>query len=74
MKKIFLMVIILIGNSFINSNIAQIEFPSFISDNMVLQQETEALIWGWAEKGKELNIKCSWDNGEYSATAVGGNV
>ena len=32
----------------INLN-AQIQLPSFISDNMVLQQKFEAPIWGWAE-------------------------
>ena len=69
MKKTYLKIIFftfLISNSHI---FAQIEFPSFISSNMVLQQQTEASIWGWVEKGTKVKIKCSWDNSEYSAVA-----
>ncbi len=68
MKKTYFKIIFftfLISNSHI---FAQIEFPSFISSNMVLQQQTEASIWGRAEKEAEVKIKCSWDNSEYSAT------
>jgi len=48
---------------------AQIDFPSFISSNMVLQQQTEASIWGWADKGTDVKIECSWDNSEYTTVA-----
>ncbi len=34
--------------------------PSVFGDNMVLQQESEVLIWGWAEAGKEVRITPSW--------------
>ena len=65
-QKLVLVILFLSGIESIN---AQIEFPSFISDNMVLQQQTEASIWGWAEKGIKVKIKCSWDNSEYSVVA-----
>ncbi|MCF0166260.1 MAG: sialate O-acetylesterase [Bacteroidales bacterium] len=33
---------------------------SIISDNMVLQQQTEVNIWGWAKEGTKVVIDCSW--------------
>lgn len=46
---------------------AQIELPSFISDNMVLQQEFNAPIWGWAKPETEITIIPSWDKKYYNA-------
>lgn len=48
---------------------AQIELPSVISDNMVLQQQFEAPIWGWANPGEEISVTASWDQKEVKATA-----
>ena len=50
------------------TNYAQIKMPSFISDNMVLQQKFEAPIWGWAEPGTKITITPSWDNITYQDT------
>ncbi|MEN8193086.1 MAG: sialate O-acetylesterase [Bacteroidota bacterium] len=52
-----------------NTILSQTEFPSFISNNMVLQQQTEAPIWGWAEKGMKIKIQCNWEDSEYFAIA-----
>lgn len=41
---------------------ANIKLPSVIGDNMVLQQQFEAPIWGWAEPGTEVRVSGSWDN------------
>ncbi len=48
---------------------AQIELPSFISDNMVLQQQCDASIWGWADTGDKIVVKGSWDNREFITSA-----
>ena len=48
---------------------AKVTLPSFFSDNMVLQQQTECNIWGWAEPGKKVNILTSWDKKSYMLTA-----
>lgn len=48
---------------------AQIELPSVISDNMVLQQQFEAPIWGWANPGEKISVTASWDQKEVKATA-----
>ena len=46
---------------------AQVNLPSFFSDNMVLQQQTECNIWGTADKGKSVVVITSWDKKSYSA-------
>ena len=48
---------------------AQIELPSVISENMVLQQQFEAPIWGWTKPGEKISVKASWDQKEITTTA-----
>lgn len=31
--------------------LAEISLPDIISDNMVLQQQSDALLWGWPHPG-----------------------
>ena len=45
---------------------AHITLPSFFSDNMVLQQQTECNIWGKADVGKSVVVITSWDKKSYS--------
>jgi len=69
MKKVtgYLIVLALLLNAL--TLFAQIETPSFISDNMVLQQQTEAPIWGEAKPMSTVYINCSWDDVKYVTTA-----
>jgi len=53
-----LFVLVLVGSH--NILFAQITLPSIFNDNMVLQQNFEAPVWGWAEPGTELTISGSW--------------
>ena len=46
---------------------ARITLPSFFSDGMVLQQQTECNIWGKSEAGKSVVVMTSWDKKSYSA-------
>lgn len=39
---------------------AEITLPSVIGDNMVLQQKTDAAIWGRAEPGEKVSVEGSW--------------
>lgn len=50
---------------------AQVKLPPLFSDNMVLQQQTEAPIWGSARPGKTVEITTSWDRKEYTVKADG---
>ena len=45
---------------------ARITLPSFFSDGMVLQQQTECNIWGKSEAGKSVVVMTSWDKKSYS--------
>lgn len=47
----------------------QIEMPAIFSDNMVIQQQTSAAVWGKAEPGLKVNVTVSW--GETTSTIVG---
>ena len=54
------------------SNIsAQLTLPSIFNDNMVLQQNFEAPIWGWAEPGTEVIISGSWSRMPAKTTIAG---
>jgi sialate O-acetylesterase len=48
---------------------AKVKLPQFFSDNMVLQQQSECNIWGWAEPGAWVNITTSWDKKGHMAQA-----
>ena len=48
---------------------AQVKLPAFFADNMVLQQQSECNLWGWAEPGKKVSISTSWDKKDYMVTA-----
>ena len=48
---------------------ATITLPSFFGDNMVLQQKTDAAIWGWARPGSQITLKPSWSKKNYSTKA-----
>lgn len=39
---------------------AKVTLPSVLSDNMVLQQQTDIKIWGWSKPGATINIKATW--------------
>lgn len=44
------------------SVLAQVVTPTFISNNMVLQQKFDAALWGWGEPHYPIKITTSWDN------------
>ncbi len=48
---------------------ARIQLPAPVSDNMVLQQQSDARLWGRAAAGSEVTISPSWADTAYTATA-----
>jgi len=46
---------------------AQIKLPALFSDNMLLQQNMEAPIWGWGTKNGMVQISTSWNSIVYDA-------
>ena len=38
-----------------------LKVASIFSDHMVLQRETQAPVWGWAQPGAKVTVSPSWD-------------
>ena len=51
------------------SSQAKVRLPHIICDNMVLQQQTDVRLWGWAQPGKSVKITTSWSSEAVSAKA-----
>ena len=62
MKKSIIAFLVVLSSLQIN---AKIKLPALFSDNMMLQQKSNAPIWGWAEKNANVVIKTSWDSKTY---------
>ncbi len=64
MKKfsIALFTLIIILHLSANNISAQITLPYVFSDNMVLQQNFDAPLWGWADPGEKILVSGSWNN------------
>lgn len=61
MKKILSFVSI----SFLTLAAQALELPSIIGNDMMLQQQTEARLWGWAKGGSTVTVTPSWDQKAY---------
>jgi sialate O-acetylesterase len=48
---------------------AEVSLPSFFSDGMVLQQNAQVKIWGWANPKEVVTIIPSWNKKEYKIEA-----
>lgn len=46
-----------------------LELPEAFGDNMMLQQQTQAKIWGWAKAGSTVSVTVSWNQKAYTAKA-----
>ena len=66
MRKLLLLLCLLTSYSI---SYAQIELPSIIGDNMVLQRNSKAKIWGKTQKNKPVEVSVSWNNKKYKTTA-----
>jgi sialate O-acetylesterase len=51
---------------------SKLRLPSILSDNMLLQQKTDALIWGKANPGQKITIAPSWGTEEAVKTGKDG--
>lgn len=50
---------------------AEIKMPAIFGDNMVLQQQSEAALWGWAKPNSSVRVTTSWNRKSYSAKSNG---
>lgn len=60
--------VLLISFFLLTSNFlsAAITLPYFFSDNMVIQRQTDAAIWGWAKANSTVQITGSWNRKKYT--------
>ena len=65
MRKVIFLLLLLCAASLQ----AKVRLPHVIGDNMVLQQNTQARLWGWAKPGKSVKVSVSWSDITYSAKA-----
>ncbi|MCF6332954.1 MAG: hypothetical protein L3J11_06685 [Draconibacterium sp.] len=48
---------------------AEVKLPAIFGDNMVLQQQTDAAIWGTATANRTVKVTTSWNKKSYSVKA-----
>ena len=49
--------------------LANVSLPAIFTDHMVLQQNQEVVLWGWAKPNEEVSVIASWDNNELKTVA-----
>lgn len=54
----------------VNQALAEVKLPAVFCDNMVLQQQTQAAIWGKADKNATISVSTSWNGKSYSTKAT----
>lgn len=65
--KRFILAFVTAFSIFLLNGYALVKLNSLFSDNMVLQQQSNVVIWGKAEKGKEITINPSWTDKIYTS-------
>lgn len=61
--------LILCALSLVPCAFAQVSLPSVIGSHMVLQQKSDAPLWGWAKPGEKITLTTSW-NGQSEAVVA----
>ena len=65
-KKVLLFAMLVAAASTVQ---AKVRLPHLVSDNMVIQQQTDVRLWGWAKPGKKVTATVSWSDQQASAKA-----
>lgn len=71
MKKIIIpfLALFLVYSINVNNAFSEIKMPAIFGDNMVLQQQTNAAIWGNASAGATVTVKTSWNGKSHTVKA-----
>ena len=65
----FLALLILMG---CQQDPANLKLPPLISDNMLLQQKAEIMIWGKASPGQKISVSASWKSSSQTKSGENG--
>lgn len=49
---------------------ANVSLPAILNSNMVLQQQTQVTIWGWADPTEKVTVLASWETQPVSTTCA----
>lgn len=67
MKKILIIIVCILC---ILPLAAKVKLPAIIGNDMVLQQNANANLWGWSAHSQKITIKTSWDNKVYTTRSA----
>jgi sialate O-acetylesterase len=70
MKKIATIAFVMFLSAKINVALSDVRLSSILSDHMVLQQNQEALLWGWSDATEKIIISTSWDTITYKTSGT----
>ena len=71
MKRILITVLVIMTSAILSAEVvAEIKMSPLFTDNMVLQQRTEAPVWGEAEPGSAVSVYTSWNKSKYETIAA----
>ena len=65
-QKILFLVVLMTTVISVN---AKVRLPHLVSDNMIIQQQTDVRLWGWAKPGRTVVATTSWSNQRAEAKA-----
>ena len=61
MKRIITLIFCLLFAVFAFTVHADIKLPAIFSDNMVIQQQSQVAVWGWAKPNTNVSVTGSWN-------------
>jgi sialate O-acetylesterase len=67
MKKQILLAVLFWATAFMVT--ADIRMPSIFTSNMVLQQQSDVAVWGWAKANATVTVLPSWNKKSYQTKA-----
>jgi len=62
------LIFVLCALSLFSSVFGQIKLPAVMGSHMVLQQKSDAPVWGWAKANEQVSVTGSWDGQTVIAT------
>lgn len=68
MKKLSLLLLLVLLAA-VSAEGASLRLPAILNDHMVLQQNSFAKLWGWAEPRQEVKVTTSWNQLTYRTVA-----
>jgi sialate O-acetylesterase len=52
------------------TTVAEVRLPAIISSHMVLQQNSDVMIWGWCDPNEKIRVNTDWDTTTYQTAGL----